>query len=140
MSQNDSSRLSGSAASSVDYEGLFRRSQAVLMRLLLSSGAVWAAFQQDTVLRDELRQQMDEIRRIGGSGANSAVLIACAEKMNEINGEMWRSDPNRLKVSSFDAHETIVKYPDLNSDNIYYFRIIGSEVTVLLIEEGTGSK
>jgi hypothetical protein len=131
------SRPGGSASGQPDYQALFQSAQAIVSRLLLSSGGVWGAVQRDAELRDEVLRQVAAMRAdatASGDEAPITVLLACAEKMNEINGESWRADPSKLKVSSFEKDEYIVKYPDLNSETTTYFRVVGNEVSVLLIE------
>lgn len=127
-----------SDGSKPDYEALFRRSQAVLMRLLLTSGEVWSAIESDAGLGEDLRNQLSELSEHAGSGPggglHARVLLACAAKIHEISGGNWKSDPEKLKISDFGGTEFIVKYPDLVSETSYYFRVVDDEVSPLLIE------
>ena len=120
----------------VDYRQLYERLQDMLFKLLLSGGALWAALREMPELRDELIAQMGQRGPVDVTGVQvpPAVLLACADKMTEINGDAWRSSPGELKASFFEPDEYIVKYPDSGSEATYYFRVRGGEVTVLHIE------
>lgn len=127
--------ISGAPA---DFEQLFRRGHSILLRFLLSSGDAWGVLSQSPALLAEMRALLREADRVGASRssgiAHAAVLLSCAEKMHEISGAAWRSDPEKLRVSDFGKDEYIVKYPDLAANISYYFRVLGDDVSPMLIE------